>query len=323
MATHLDSSTTEFIYKMKSNIKTIAISMIFLTAAAALAQSPEKKVVITGVRFSYPLLEKWIEGYKITNPNTNIIIETRTTTDPAKYDLLIEAYEPDAQAKESREFLFIGRYALLPVANSRSAFAGEFGEKGLTNDLIKQIYFNDIYADKHKQKEIKSPYTIYTRLQKAGAPITFAAHYGYEQANIKGKAIAGADEHLVKALLKDSTGISYNVPALLFDLKTRRPLPGLAIIPVDANDNGKVSDDERFYDNLDNVLDKLTNGELKNVPVEYLHLSIGKNSTNEEALKFLQWVARNGQDVLETYGFFRLDSKRLQAEKAKFDVASY
>lgn len=306
---------------MKSFISILAIYFLLLTAATVLAQPAEKKVVITGVRFSYPLLEKWIEAYKVANPKTNIVIETRTTTDPAKYDLLIEAYEPDAKTKESREYLYLGRYALLPVANANSAFASEFGEKGLTSDLIKQIYFNDIYADKKKQKAIESPFTIYTRLQKAGAPVTFAKYYGYEQANIKGKAISGADEHLVKALLKDSTAISYNVPGLLFDLKTRRPLPGLKIIPLDADDNGKVAADERFYDNLDTVLDKLESGELKNVPVEFLHLSIAKNSANDEALKFLQWVAVNGQDALSAYGFLKLDSKRLQAEKAKFDIA--
>ncbi|HTF18850.1 MAG TPA: hypothetical protein VK658_12300 [Chryseolinea sp.] len=306
---------------MKSFISLLAIYFLLLTGHTVLAQSAEKKVVITGVRFSYPLLEKWIEAYKVANPTVQVVIETRTTTDPAKYDLLIEAYEPDAQTKESREYLYLGRYALLPVANANSAFASEFGEKGLTSDLIKQIYFNDIYADKKKQKEIKSPFTIYTRLQKAGAPITFAKYFGYEQNNIKGKAISGADEHLVKALLKDSTGISYNVPGLLFDLKTRRPLAGLTIIPVDADDNGKVGADERFYDNLDTVLDKLESEELKNVPLEFLHLSIARSSTNDEALKFLQWVAQNGQEALSAYGFLKLDSKRLQAEKAKFDVA--
>ena len=181
---------------MKSFISIPAIFILLLTVANVVAQPAEKKVVVTGVRFSYPLLEKWIEAYKVANPSSNVVIETRTTTDPAKYDLLIEAYEPDAQTKNAREYLYLGRYALLPVANANSAFASEFGEKGLTSELIKQIYFNDIYADKKKQKEIKSPFTIYTRLQKAGAPITFAKYYGYEQANIKGKAISGADPHM-------------------------------------------------------------------------------------------------------------------------------
>lgn len=305
---------------MKSFISIIFLYFLVLSRAALFAQQSEKKVVITGVRFAYPLIEKWIEAYKGVNPDVTVSIDARTTTDPARYDLLIEAYEPDPAVKDSRDYLYVGRYALLPVANEKSAFAKAYGEKGLTEDLIKQVYFNDIYADKKNQKKIAADYTIYTRLQKAGAPITFSHYFGYEQANINGKAIAGSDEHLVKALLKDTTGISYNIPGLLFDLETRKPLTGLTIIPVDTDNNGKVSSDERFYDNLDGVLEKLEGGELKNIPVEFLHLSIAKKSTNEEALKFLQWVAANGQETVESFGFLKLEPKRVLAEKEKFNV---
>lgn len=305
---------------MKSSITIIVLNFLVLSTATLFAQESEKKVVITGVRFAYPLVEKWIEAYKISNPDVTISIDSRTTTDPAKYDLLIEAYEPDPAVKDSRDYLYVGRYAILPVANEKSAFAKAYGEKGLTEDLIKQVYFNDIYADKKNQKKISADYTIYTRLQKAGAPITFSHYFGYQQTDINGKAIAGADEHLVKALLKDTTAISYNIPGFLFDLKTRKPIAGLTIIPVDADNNGKVSNDERFYDNLDGVLEKLEGGELKNIPVEFLHLSIAKKSTNDEALKFLQWVAVNGQETVESFGFLKLEPKRVLAEKEKFKL---
>jgi len=306
---------------MKSFISVVILYFLVLFTVAVFAQPAEKKVVITGVRFAYPVVQKWIEVYNISNPDAKVVIESRTTTDPSSYDVLIEAFEQDNATRESRDYLYLGRYALIPFANAKSTFAHAYGEKGLTADLIKQIFFNDIYADKKKQKELEADFTIYTRLQKAGAPITFAKYFGYEQANIKGKAISGADEHLVKAVLKDSTGISYNVPGLLYDLKTRKPQAGLTIIPVDIDGNGKVSNDERFYDNLDTVIDKIEEGNLKNIPVEFLHLSIAKNSANPEALKFIQWVAANGQDVLAEFGFLKLDPKRFQEEKTKFNVA--
>lgn len=305
---------------MKSLISIVVFYFTVLLATAVFAQGPEKKVVITGVRFAYPLVEKWIEDYRAANPEANVSIESRNVTDPAKYDLLIEAYEPDKAIKETREYLYLARYALLPVANAKSAFAKAYSEKGLTTELIKQVYFNDIYADKKDQKKIAAEYTIYTRLQKAGAPITFSKYFGYEQDNIQGKAIAGADEHLVKALLKDTSSISYNVPGLLFNLQTRKPLDGLTIIPVDVDGNGRVTSEEIFYDNLDAVLEKLEAGELQNVPVEYLHLSLSKNNTNDEALKFLQWVAKNSQESLSQFGFLKPEPKRFQQDKAKFDV---
>jgi phosphate transport system substrate-binding protein len=307
-----------FHYTMKK-LTTKSIILFFITTAGVLhAQAQnQSEVVITGVRFSYPLVNSWIADYKKTNPSANIKIEARTTTDPAQYDLLIEAYEPDSLAKETRDFVYIGKYALLPVANAASGFAKQFGEKGLTEEIIKQVYFTDPFSDKKKEKKIESAYTVYTRLQKAGAPITLAKYFGFEQNNIKGKAIAGADEHLIKAVLKDSTAISYATLGLLFDLTTGKPLTGLTILPVDLDNNGKVSSEEKVFTSLGSSIERLESAEVKNVPIEYLHVSISRKKSNAEALKFLQWILNNGRDNLHQFGFLKPDAQRFQKEKEK------
>jgi phosphate transport system substrate-binding protein len=301
----------------------IRLQFLFVAYLASLslafAQGEKKEIVITGARFTYPLIEKWIADYKQIDPSVNIRIEPRTTVDPSQYDLLIEAFEPESEIKGDREYLYLGRYAVLPVANTRSEFAKYYGEEGLTSDLIRQIFFHDIYASKEKQEVIKSEYNVYTRLQKAGAPKTFARYFGYDQQQIEGKAIAGADEHLIKAILKDSSGISYGHLGLIYDLKTRAPLPGLTILPVDANDNGRIAKDEKFYGNLDGVISKLETEELKNIPVEYFHISLRKHGYKTEALKFLLWIIDNSQDDLHQYGFLNPESLRFNAEKQKFE----
>jgi len=298
----------------------LTINLLILSTIYSYSQPANNKVIITGVRFSYPWVQKWIESYKVQNPNADIQIESRTVTDPAKYDILIEAYEPDAAVKDSREYVYIARYALLPFANSNSAFAKEYSEKGLSAEIIKQVYFNDIYADK-KDKIVDVPFTVYTRLQKAGAPITFAKYFGFEQANIKGKAISGADEHLVKALLKDSTGVSYTIPGLLYNLQTRKQLDGLTVLPVDIDGNKKVNSEEKsFYTSLDDVIQKIeATDNLKNIPTEYIHVSIGKNNTNIEAIKFMQWILDNSQENLHQFGFLKPDPERFQQGKEKFE----
>src|SRR5688572_2395536 len=129
---------------MKSFISVVIIYFLAIFATALFAQEQEKnKIIITGVRFAYPLVEKWIEDYKVANPNVQIEINPRSTTDPSQYDLLIEAYEQDESIRATREYLYIGRYALLPVANATSGIAKNFGDKGLSRPLIEQLYFND------------------------------------------------------------------------------------------------------------------------------------------------------------------------------------
>ena len=280
-------------------------------------RTQNKIVAITGVRFTYPLVQKWIDDYNKINPDVQVIIESRGTNDPTKYDILIEAYEPDADKKASRDYLYIGRYAVLPAANSHSAFSKTYSVKGLNRDFIKQLFFHDIFASKSDQATVKAPYVVYTRLQKAGAPIIFSKHFGYQQKDIHGKAIAGADEHLLKALLRDSIGLSYLPLNLLFD-QAGKPVEGATILPVDLNGNNKVSEEEKFYSDLAIIIQRLEErkqDEINNVPIEYLNVSIDKNSSNPEAIAFLKWILQNGQNDLHAFGFLKPEQARLEKEK--------
>jgi len=298
---------------MKSFFRLVLV-LVFLSPSIGKTQTNDKQpkiVVLTGTRFAYPLVQKWIDDYNKVNPDVQLIIEARGTNDPTKYDILIEAYEPDEEAKKSRDYVYIARYAILPVVNSQSAFAKIYSDKGLNQELIKQLFFHDITADK---KEIKTPFTVYTRLQKAGAPITFTKYFGYEQKDILGKVIAGSDEHLLKALLRDSIGLSYLPVNLIYDQATGKPHTGITVLPVDLDGNGKVGSDEKFYTDLLTVVQRLEEKVLKeisNVPIEYLNLSVNKTNPNPEAVSFLQWIIQNGQKDIHGFGFLKPEESRL------------
>jgi ABC-type phosphate transport system substrate-binding protein len=293
-------------------------------APAASGEAPiaknknQQAVRITGVRFTYPLVQKWIDDFNKEYPDVQVIIESRASSDPSQYDVLIEAYEHADEIKNDREYVYIGRYAILPVANSHSEFAKKYSDKGLNKDLIAQLFFHDIYADKENQKEVTDPFTIYTRLQKAGVPITFSNYFGYEQKDVKGKAIAGADEHLLKAVLRDSTGVSYLPLSLIYDRESKKVKNGITVLPVDLNGNDKVNDEEKFYDDLSVVTERLDNAspkQIKNVPIEYLHFSVDKKGVSAGAVTFLQWVVRNGEKDLHDFGYLKPEPQKLAKEK--------
>ncbi|MEO5600779.1 MAG: hypothetical protein ABIR06_07620 [Cyclobacteriaceae bacterium] len=288
----------------------------------SLAFPKAKKVtIITGARFSYPLVQKWIDRYNLVNPNIQIIIESRGSTDPAQYDILAEVYEQEEEIKKDREYINVARYAILPVANDKSAFAKNYADKGLNKALINQVFFHDLYAEKEDIKKIKAPYTVYTRLQKAGVPIVFTKYFGFEQKDIKGKAIAGADEHLLKALLRDSTGVSYLPLALIYDLASKKPLNGIAVLPVDLNGNGRINDDEKFYDNLEKVIQRLEHAqaeEIHNIPMAYLHLSFDKAKAGPETIDFLKWIIENGQSDLHEFGYLQPEADSNAKVKVSF-----
>ena len=317
---------------MKKFHHLLFLIVFLMSGSSALTQNPSpatqtpngqankqaKVVLITGTRFCYPLIQKWIDDYYKVNPKVQVLIESRGTTDPAQYDILAEAYEQDDETKKNREYLYVARYAILPVANSKSEFARIYTEKGINQDLINQLFFHDIYADKKKEQEINVPYTIYTRLQKAGAPIVFTKYFGYQQKDIRGKAIAGSDEHLLKAILRDSTGVSYLPLTLIYNQTSRKAVPGLTVLPVDLNGNGRVNAEEKFYDDLNLVIQRLEETDPKDIntlPIGFVHLSVNKLNASPEAVEFLKWVMANGQNDLHDFGYLKPGSSGSENQK--------
>lgn len=301
----------------------LLFSLTLVSANVAVAQETDaiaKKqvVIVTGVRFSYPLVQRWIDDYNRLSPDVQVIIESRGSNDPKQYDILIEAYEQSEEIQKNRAYAYVARYAVLPVANSQSEFAKKYGEKGLNEELIRQLFFNDLFADADKVQKIKEPFTVYTRLQKAGAPSVFANTYGFEQKDIAGKAIAGSDEHLLKAILRDSTAISYLPLSLVFQA-SGKPVTLLTVLPVDLNGNGKVSDDEKFPD-LTTAIEKIEaagNKEIKNLAIGYLHLSVLKDGTTPEAADFLKYVVENGNNVLHEFGYLKPEESKVDRNTFK------
>lgn len=305
-------------------IKKIAVFLLFwgffvpVSAQDASTEAQRQKlVIVTGARFSYQLVEKWIDEYAKVNPEVQIIVESRGSNDPLKYDILAEVYEHPEELKKQREYLYIARYAILPVANSQSSFAKQFAETGLNNDTFREVFFHDIFSEKSK-KPITVPYTVYTRMQNAGVPVVFASHFGFQQKDIKGTGIAGADSHLMKALLRDTTGVSYLPLPLIYDPRTGAPNEGLAVLPPDLNGNKKVTPDEKFYDRLETVvnrIEELEGKELKNIPISYLHLSVDRQRATKEAVDFLRWIKDNGVQYLHEYGYLKPDARRLNEQE--------
>jgi phosphate transport system substrate-binding protein len=300
--------------KMRSIIQ----PLIFIAALLALSSFLEARaqgtpvVRMTGVRFAYPLVEHWIDEYSRVNPNVQVVIEWRGTQDPSQYDILVEAYEPPEEIKKEREYTYIGRYAILPVANSMSAFARTYVVKGLTTQTIRQIFFHDTFADKDKEQKITAPYTAYTRLQKAGSPIVFANYFKYEQKDIRGKGIAGSDEHLLKAVLRDSAGVSFLPTPVIYTRSGDGPVAGLTPIPVDLNGNDRVSDEEKFYNSRAGAIEHLstaTGKNIHNVPIEYIHFSVDKKNKSPETVSFIRWVVENGSKDLKDFGFLPADKQ--------------
>jgi phosphate transport system substrate-binding protein len=304
-------------------IKIASIALLSLFSVFSVSAQPSDKIIVTGSRFTYPLLEKWIAEYKKVNPSLNIKINPRGGPDTDSANLIINAHElSEKEIKPGFKVIDVNRYALVTVANSRSEFAKEYSGTGIKDKEIKKLFFEkwDPFEEaEEKKKKSKAKQgnktVLYTREQIACAPTTFARHYGFEQKDLVGKGIAGDDKHLISAVQKDSNGVTYNNLGLVYDLKTRKVKNGLMIIPSDLNNNGKLDEEENFYNTLDEVISKVEEKNYSEIVIGNVNFSFPQDvAANKDLYNFISWILNEGAKYNHEYGFLDQDKTSLNKQ---------
>lgn len=296
---------------MKHSFFSICIGILLAFSAVSARQpvSPEpgKTLTVSGTRFTYPLVQRWISDFTRQNPGVQIRLVSPRDTAAEHADVrIVAAPLQAAQQQAGTEYVSVARYALLPVANSKNVYAQG---KPVSVKELRRLYFDDESAVKTKNGNpaANQNVTVYNRLEKACAPVTFAAFYGETFENIKGRSVVGDDQHLLKAVQKDEKAISFNNPGFIYDLQTRRPVEHVSIIPIDLNSNGKLDTEENFYYNLDQLIQRLETAAPPDIPVADVIFYYNRELENSKPwLKaWIQYIQHKGQAKLHAFGFLQ------------------
>jgi len=302
---------------MKTTSIYLLLFVLFSTSAAFAVENSTAKetIVISGTKFTYPLIEKWIAEYTKINPNANIQLSSKTgASQPA--DLNIIAHQPtNEELNENKEIIYAGRYALLPVTNTTNPILSGTRKKGFNKNDIDKLFFEVVnYDDESATKEKpKFAATIYARDNQACASTALATYFGHVSSEIKGKKVLGDDIYLLSAIKKDSIGLTYNNLGYLYDTNSRKLKDGIALLPLDLKKETK----DILTGNLDNVIEILEKNHIETIPVEKIGFVFSQQTVRKEVSEFLKWVLSDGQKFNHEEGFLHLDKQELVEQTNK------
>ncbi|MES2630321.1 MAG: hypothetical protein V4616_15285 [Bacteroidota bacterium] len=318
---------------MTTKLSKFALSLVLSTLTIiSLAQASQNgAVTIIGSRFTYPYIRELIGDFRKVHPEVEIQLLERGTDTEDNANLIINGHEPQQdEIRNGYKAINFATYTILPVANAKNPWLAEVLSTGLDKKEIRSLFFNKDYdpiynekKEQQRQEKYERPDVhLFTRDQKACAPISFAGWFGFNQENIIGKRIVGSDLSLLYAVKSDEKGLTYNLPVHLYNLETRQPLSEWTIIPVDQDGNNFISREEAIYGNLDQLLEALASGKVQNVPTAPVNISLPQQITddNRNLSLFVEYLLGDGQLKARKYGFLEL-SKDV-AEKQRGQIAT-
>jgi phosphate transport system substrate-binding protein len=298
---------------MKNNIL-IMWTFVLISLSAIAQQNETGTVKLRGTRLTYPLVNKWIEEFSKEYPAIKVSIAPSAPAD--SIDFSIASYALSSRELEgNREAVVVTRYVQLPVANKERPGLAEMQTTGITEKAFGELFFGPS-PPVFLASQSESPITLYVRDRPVCAVKAVATHFGNDPTTLKGTEIKGDDQTLIEAVRKDVNGLSFNNLGFIYDVKTRKISKGLAIIPLDLNENGKIDQDEQIYNTLDEVIGFIERTHHQKFVNERVNFIFDKSSKNVSAGIFLRWVLTKGQQFNHDLGFLNQDEKFLTAQHA-------
>jgi phosphate transport system substrate-binding protein len=310
--------------------------LLFSVFIAGCSGSAEKEKGASGsgnvsISFSgafalYPLVQTWVTEYNKIHPEIRFDVQAGGAG-KGLTDCLAGAVEvgmfsrelSDAEKEKGVWSLSVCKDAVLPTMNVKNPFYNEVQARG-----VKKEEFNAIFVDNSIKtwQQLLGKGTgadninVYTRADAAGAADSWAAFFGKKQENLKGIGV-NADPGVADAVRKDIKGIGYNNTLFVFDQKTGNKLPGIDVVPIDVNGNGKIDTEENFYGNLNSFLLAVNDGKFPSPPARNLYFLTKGKTQKKELLDFFKWVLTDGQKFVHVAGYVPLPENILTEQVQK------
>ena len=282
---------------------TCMVGMIAIRPAEAAGEE-------SGIRVVYSpglsdLSSGLVNAYMETNPGVRISLTALPEGG------LKAAMEQGAIAIVSKEFfpkgdescpckLVVGRDVIVPVISRDNPFMEAIMQQGISAGTFSRIYGSQGITW-GEMTGITSGQDVIPFIPAGNTARTYLAEFtGTGQAMMKGREVQDAGE-MIQAISSGRYAIGF------VSLEEAMNAPGIAMVPVDRNSNGKVDWFEDIYDSSGQMAHAVFLGKYPASLYSRIYVLAGGQPSGQEALAFLEWMLGDGQETVALAGLTGID----------------
>lgn len=299
----------------------IALSLLSGKVIGQPKEELKGNISISGAFALYPLTVKWAEEFKKIHPGVKFDISAggagKGMTDALAKMVDIGLVSREINPEEVKKGAFavaVTKDAVVPTISASNPNLKDILANGLDRDAAINVFITGKTKTWGQAIGTKSavPIRVYTRSDACGAGETWAKYLGKKQEDLLGVGVFG-DPGLAQAVSKDPSGIAYNNIGYAYDAKTKLPNPGVKVLPLDINNNGKIDPDENFYDTMDAIVNAIAAGKYPSPPARDLYFVTSGKPVKKELVEFIRWSLTDGQKYVLESGYINLPKEKLSA----------
>jgi phosphate transport system substrate-binding protein len=306
----------------------IKVPFLLISLICSSVHGQEKirgSIAISGAFALYPMAVRWAGEFRKLYPEVRIDISAggagKGITDVLSNMVDIGMVSRDIYPEEMKRGAFpvaVTKDAVVAVINQANPALEDVMSKGLSVEAGNSIWITGKYKTWSQAFKAKGslPVHVYTRSDACGAAEVWARFFGKKQEDLLGSGVYG-DPGLGLAIKKDPLGIGYNNIGYAYDSKTKKQLPGLRVVPLDINNDGRITPDENFYDTMDSLTEAIAGGRFPSPPARELYFVTNGKPDKEIIRKFMTWVLTEGQKYVHEAGYITMSEQSINKELNK------
>ena len=319
--------------KRKLSIISVALIAFIINFNGIPAKAPSSPKVVS-ISFSgafalYPLVQTWATEYNKTHPDIRFDIQAggagKGLTDCLAGAVDVGMFSREISDEEKAKgvwWISLCKDAVLPTVNASNPYIDSIKTRGIKKEEFKSIFIDQRPGTWDSLLNIKNgskqKIAVYTRADAAGAADSWASFFGKKQENLKGIGVSG-DPGVADAVKKDKGGIGYNNTLFVYDNVSGKKNPGIEVVPIDVNGNGKIDADENVYADLNTFLEAVNTGKFPAPPARDLYFITKGKTSNKAILEFFKWVLTDGQTMVREAGYVPLPADVISEQLKKLE----
>lgn len=307
-------------------VLTLTVLVVALPQLHAQKEKLNGQLTLSGAFALYPLAVKWAEEFKKLHPDVKIDVSgggagkgiTDALAGVVDLGMVSREIHP-VELKKGAFAIAVAKDAVVPTINAKNPKIKELLANGITQNEAIKVYITGEFKTWGQVLGISSniPIHLFNRSDACGAGETWAKYLGgKKQEDLLGTAVFG-DPGVASAVQKDPLGFGYNNIAYAYDLKTKKPNPGILVLPIDVNNNGKIDVSENFYGTSTQLISAIAHGKYPSPPARDLYFVSKGKPINPVLIAFLKFVLTEGQKYNVPNGYISLPADKLKAGISK------
>jgi len=313
-------------------ITAIAVAVIIAAVFGAysyLGSSSQLRgtIKVSGAWALYPMMVKWDEEFRKLHPE----VATEVSAGGAgkgmadalaglvDLGMVSRAIYPE-EIQKGAYYVAVTEDAVVATISKDNPVLNDILIKGVKKQVFYDIYIAGnvtTWGQVVGRPEVADEIHVYTRSDAAGAPETWANYLGKRQEDLRGVGVYG-DPGLSEAVRNDRLGIGFNNIGYAYDTKTKSQLEGIAVVPIDVNENGRIDPDEDFYSTKTMIVEAIGRGAYPHPPARSLYL-VTKDRFTGATKEFVKWILTEGQKYVDEIGYVPLPADTISEQLKKLE----